>query len=481
MIHQILKLQAMGHSIRKISQSLKLSRNTVRRYLRQGVTLVADVEPASEPRVKLSWQEAIPWEELRSKRRRGVTAKQLYADYEPAISYPRFCFHLREAEKAKPQIAPRIMHNPGEKIHIDFCDGVVIVDPRTGKKRVTHLFAAVLPFSSYTFAIFTWDQKLPSFLRCHEALWSWLGGVTPYAVVDNLKSGVKKAHRYDPETNPTYCDYGNHCGFAVLPARPYKPRDKASVESGIGCLQRSFYQTIHDKTFYSLDELNRCLREFLTHFNTKTMKDYGVSRRERFTVEQQKLLPLPQSRYEVCEWKEAKVHPDCCIQVAKCFYSVPFRYVGQKVRVKQTDKLIEIFNQETQPIACHRRAEKIGSVCIEDAHLPPHHQQRQCFDLRKGQARAKSVGPKTTQLVDILFNDARPLRYLRRVQGIFRLLDSGAIDQQSLEYAAGQVLTYERYQLSFIQSCAVRFQATGGRLTSLAPRRQPENTYLHGE
>lgn len=160
---------------------------------------------------------------------------------------------------------------------------------------------------------------------------------------------------------------------------------------------------------------------------------------------------------------------------------MPFQYVAQKVRVKQTDKLIEIFNQETKPIACHQRADKIGSVCVEDGHLPPRNQQSQSFDLRKGQARANAVGPNTAKLVATMFADARPLRYLRRVQGMFRLLDNAAIDAKSLEYASGQALTFARYQLSFIQSCAQRFAANGGRLTSLAPRRQPENTFLHGE
>jgi transposase len=485
MINQVLKLKELGHPIRKISNSLGISRNTVRRYIRLSrvASPISMIDEASgeAQTLRLRWMTGISWEEICAKNKRGITAKQLYIEYEPQVSYSRFCFYLRESNTSLPSLAPRLVHNPGEKIYIDFCDGIAITDRKTGKKRTTQLFAAVLPFSSYTFATFTWDQKLPSFLRCHEALWAWLGGVIPYVVVDNLKSGVKKAHRYDPDTNPTYCDYGNHQGFAVLPARPYTPRDKAAVESGIGCLQRSFYQGVHDQTFYSLEELNHYLRVFLDTFNGSVMKDYGVSRRDRFAVEREKLLPLPLNLYEICEWREAKVHPDCCIQVAKSFYSVPFRYVGQQVRVKKTDKLVEIFNQETQAIACHRRAETVGSVRVDEHHLPPYHQQSQCFDLHKGQARAKAVGANTAQLVELLFSDPRPLRYLRRVQGIFRLLDTEVIDRRALEYASGQALTFSRYQLSFIQSCAVRFRETGGRLSSLAPQRQPENTFLHGE
>ncbi len=115
----------------------------------------------------------------------------------------------------------------GEKIHIDYTDGISIYDAKTGKELKTQLFVGTLAFSSYFYAEFCWDQKQASFLKVQENMWRFLGGVTPYLVVDNLKSGVSKAHLYDPDVNPTYCDFANHYNFAVLPARPYTPRDKA--------------------------------------------------------------------------------------------------------------------------------------------------------------------------------------------------------------------------------------------------------------
>ncbi|RYD18762.1 MAG: transposase, partial [Lysobacteraceae bacterium] len=107
-------------------------------------------------------------------------------------------------------------------------------------------------------------------------------GGLPYVVIDNLKSGVKNAHRYDPDLNPTYCDYGNQCGFAVLPARPYTPRDKACIEATIGVFQRSLFQSIREQVFYDLWQLNdRCLN-YVVELNSSVMKDYGISRDERF-------------------------------------------------------------------------------------------------------------------------------------------------------------------------------------------------------
>lgn len=113
-------------------------------------------------------------------------------------------------------------------------------------------------------------------------MWAYFGGVAPYVVIDNLKSGVKKAHRYDPDVNPTYYDYANRNGFAAIPARPYTPCDKAAVEAAIGTIQRSFYQSVREKKYYSLVDLNRDFRRFLDEFNHGIMHDYGVSRRDPF-------------------------------------------------------------------------------------------------------------------------------------------------------------------------------------------------------
>ena len=480
-IEQIKKLRDGGHPIRKIAVILGVSRNTIRRHLRveQDACSPESDKNAEIAGTALQWKQQLDWQGICDKRRKGYTAKQLYQDYQPDISYQRFCVHVREALVAAPELALRLNHNPGEKTQVDFCDGIAITNPKTGEQSKTHLFVGVLPFSSYCFGIFVENQKLPTFIRAHESMWAYFGGITPYVVIDNLKAGVKKAHRYDPELNPTYCDYANHSQFAVLPARPYTPRDKACVEANIGAIQRSFFQSVRDQHFYSLRELNEHFRQFLEDFNGRIMADYGVNRRERFEVEKSKLLPLTTSTYELSEWRQAKVHPDCCIQIGKCFYSVPHQYRGQLVRVKITEFIISIFDQEARAIACHQRSRGIGEVVFCENHYPERYIQSQCFDVKKALAKAESVGPNTELLVDELLSGIRPLRFLRRIQGMFRLLDNG-ISAESLEYATGQAITFSKHQLSFIKSCAQHYQLTGGRLQACRPQRDPESIYLRG-
>ena len=91
------------------------------------------------------------------------------------------------------------------------------------------LFVAVLGASSYTYAEVTWSQKLPDWIGAHVRMFAHFGMVPRLVVPDNLKSAVLRASFYDPETNPTYGRMAAHYGVGVVPARPYKPRDKAKV------------------------------------------------------------------------------------------------------------------------------------------------------------------------------------------------------------------------------------------------------------
>jgi transposase len=477
MIDQILAMHKQGVSIRKIARALGLSRNTVRGYVRVKAPSDKEIVPSEKP--LSSWDLDFPWDHVLDQRRRGVTCKQLYLEMQPAISYPHFARIVRQRLKPSPTPALRLDHEPGQRVQIDFCDGPLVRDPRTNKPRKTYLFCAVLPFSSYTYAEIVFDQKLATFIACHQRMWSFFGGITPYVVVDNLKSGVKNAHRYDPDVNPTYCDFGNQCGFAVLPARPYTPRDKASCEAAIGVIQRTFFQEIRDESFYDKAQINDRLRPFLEKLNTAVMKDHGVSRNDRFAVERPLLLPLKGMDYEILEWRTAKVHPDSCIQVDKCLYSVPFHYIGQRLRVRTGPHTIEVFNADLASIACHKRLQRPGASSILEGHLPSYLQQSQSFDIRKAKAKSESIDPKTTELVELLFSDSRPLRHLRRVLGIIRLRDQG-FSNESIEYGSAQALCFHRYQLSYIKACAESFKSNGGAIRSTVPVRDPTTIHLHG-
>ena len=470
---QIQELLAQGKSIRKIAESLQIARNTVKKYagLHAHETETAPSCPA--------WASGLNWGEIEQRFQSGIQIKQLHAEYAPGmISLSTFYrrFKTMRQSSLKPTIP--MNHKPGERAQIDYCDGIDIIDPVTCKIQKTQLFVGVLPFSSYCYAEFSFNQKQISFLHSHENMWRYFGGVTPYVVIDNLKSGVSKAHIYDPERNQTYCDFGNHYGFAVLPARPRRPRDKGVVEATVQALQKSFYQKHNRHTFTSLGELNSSLRQFLKTFNNRIMKDYGVSRWQRFEQEKDLLLALPKDRYDLKEWSLAKVHPDCHIQVKHCFYSVPFQRVGQQVRVRISTALIEIFDLEGNALAAHSRPSGRGKRVTVDAHFPEERLQASRFEIKQAKAKAAAIGPKTQELMDILFGGPRPLVNLRKAQGLLRFFGKDGIDNDAMEYAASQCITFQKFRLSFYRDCATSFAQQRFRSKRQAPRRDNSSLCL---
>jgi hypothetical protein len=254
---------------------------------------------------------------------------------------------------------------------------------------------------------------------------------------------------------------------------------KGSGESNIGVVQRGFFQEVRNRVFYSLEELNEALRQYLERLNHQLMKDYGVCRAERFEDEKKHLKALPPSPFEMSEWRAAKVHPDCHIQVEKNFYSVPFLYVGQKLRVRLTDKMVEVFSEDSLPISAHSRLSGIGKFSTYDSHYPEKKLSVARFEVHHAKEQATRLGPHVEKLVDKLLSTDYPLRHLRRVQGILRLAKRYPITPQALDHACQRALSFNKTRLAYIKDCALYFVSHGQRPTLLAPQRKPDTVHLH--
>lgn len=478
---EVFKLKKSGHGIRKIAQILGLSRNTVKGILKNEGPSSTDLI-GTVPEVR-AWSETIPWSEIEKELSRPyISVKQLALEYAPeGIPYLRFWreLHRRLPKDLSQQVRIRMHHEPGDRFEIDYMDGLMLTDRKSGNKIKTQLFVGVSPASDYPYGEFTLKQKQCEFIASHNRMFEYFGGVPKYIVVDNLKSGVFRAHRYDPDLNATYCDYANHMGFAVLPARPYTPRDKASVEVMNGVIQRQFFPEMRNRTFYCLGELNEAFWEYLKKLTLDVMKDYGLSRAERFEVEKPFLRPLPNETFEITERRVLKVHPDCHVQVDRCFYSVPYKFIGQEVSVKLRLKTLEIYNQDHEEIAIHPRKQGIGLFSTYDAHYPEQKLVAARFDLMSIKKEASRIGPETQGVVDSLLSGVSPLRFLRRAQGIVRLAKS--LPSEAIEYGCQQAKLFGRLRLNYITSCATRFHANGARpvLVKSAPQRDPSELCLH--
>jgi len=356
-------------------------------------------------------------------KRKGVTLQLLWSEYaeahgERAYRYSQFCFHYQRWRKRQKRCM-RQLHRAGEKLFIDYCGQTVpIVDGATGEIHPAQVFVAVLGASSYSYAEATWTQELPQWIASHQRAFQFFGGVVELLVPDNLRSGVTKACRYDPQPNATYQEMARHYGCAILPARPYRPKDKSKAEVGVQVVERWILARLRHHTFFSLGELNAALRELLSELNTRPFQKLPGSRQSAFeALDKPALKPLPERPYEYAEWKQAKPGIDYHVEVDKRYYSVPHRWVGHKVDVRASASVVEVFHKG-QRIAAHPRSHtQLFSTLPE--HMPSSHRQHREWSPGRFLNWAKQIGPATLEVVKRQLEDLpHPEHGYRRCLGL---------------------------------------------------------------
>jgi transposase len=165
-----------------------------------------------------------------------------------------------------PKVTLRIETAPGEVVQVDFGEVTPLIDPATGAPRRTYVFVMVLAWSRHMYAEFVFDQKIPTWLQCHQHAFEFFGGVPQRLVIDNLKSAILKAYARDrePEVVRAYAECAEHYNFLIDPCLPKKPEHKGKVEKGgVGYIQRSFVPLM-DKAL-ARPEANQRLWLWLKH------------------------------------------------------------------------------------------------------------------------------------------------------------------------------------------------------------------------
>lgn len=362
----------------------------------------------------------------RERHRPGVTLELLHHEYleqhPEGLRYTAFCDRYRKWIRRR-GLVMRQLHVAGDKLFVDYSGKKPqIVNPKTGEVTEVELFVAVLGASNYTYAEATATQQIADWIGSHVRALTYFEGVTAALVPDQLKSGVVKACRYEPETQRTYEDLARHYNTTVLPARPRSPRDKASVEVGVQIVQRWILARMRNEVYHSLAELNARIRELLVELNNRTMKRYGKSRRELFeAVEKPTLRPLPPSVFEFSEWSKGRVNIDYHVLVDHHLYSVPYPLVHEAVEARRTATTVEVYHRQKR-VASHRRSHVRGGFTTDPAHMPSSHRAHAEWTPSRILSWAEKVGPHTRQLCDaILTTRPHPEQGFRSCLGILRL------------------------------------------------------------
>lgn len=411
---------------RQIAQLTGQSKTTIGRYREMAERkklkweMVKQLDPAGvralfnlpakggKPKVQPSWPDV-----HREKMESGVTVKLLWEEYEAEhrpnhLSLPRFSA-LYKAFAARQTPSMRIEHPPGEAVYVDYSGKLMqYIDPTTQQPVDVQVFVAVCPHSSYTFVTCTASQQTPDWLAALVKSLEFFGGSPSRLVSDNLKPAVTKPG-VRPQLQRDYVEFGRHYDLSQEAARPYCPKHKAAVEGAVKFMQQNIKDRLRKERFFSLDELNAAVAQKLDDANRKVMRDYGMSRRQRFELtERAALRPLPPTRYEYAEWLTVtKVPKDYHGLVRGHYYSVPHTLLGEKLEARLQGERVEFFHKGVC-IARHARSSVKGGNTTLSAHQPENHRAQAGRTIEGMKEWAKSVGPFTVRLVDAQFQRSNP-------------------------------------------------------------------------
>jgi transposase len=339
-----------------------------------------------------------------------VTLRLLWEEYREqnpdGCSYTTFWRHHQDWKKRQ-SLVMRQDHLAGEKVFVDFCDGLNLVDPKTGEIKKTHLFVGVLGASSFTFAYAVPSQKVPHWIECHLRMYEYFGGVSAITIPDNLKSAVTRPDRYEPVLNDTYKEMAEHYGTVIIPARVRKPRDKAKAENGVLIAQRWILARLRNRFFYTMKDMNDAIAELLEMMNNKTMRHRNQSRRQLWeTIDRPALKPLPARRYELAEWKRVRLNIDYHIQFDDHLYSAPSSLAREELMVRATARTVEILHKGKR-VASHARSyAKYKKTTVAD-HMPSSHRRYAEWTPTRMVEWAGQVGTEMAAYVEELLKRRR--------------------------------------------------------------------------
>jgi transposase len=322
---------------------------------------------------------------------------------------------------------------PGEEAQVDFFFVGRWTDPATGQGHRLSAFLMTLAHSRHQFLYPVLGEDERNWLAAHVAAFTFFGGAPRRLVPDNLSAGIRKADRYDPRVNRAYSELTRYYGCLVDPARVRHPKDKPRVERGVAYARESFFR---GRSFTSVQQMRaeavRWARE------VAGQRIHGTTRERPWATFQQReqaaLLPLPPAPWELATWTTAVVQADCHLCVARAHYSVPYRYVGQRLDVRLGERVVSIYDGATL-VTSHPRQLRGRATRLE--HYPPGGQTFLRATPQVCLQRAQAVGPATTHLVETLLAP-RLLHLLREAQAVLRLTERWEAAQ--LEAACAQAL-----------------------------------------
>jgi transposase len=392
----------------------------------------------------------------REMKKKGVTLFLLWEEYKEqypqGFMYTQFCKKYRDYRKHN-NVYLRKVYKAGERMLVDWAGLTMSYTDEQGKEKKAYLFVAVLPASSYGYTEPFRDMTLQSWIEAHIHALEYFGGTPRLFVPDNAKTAVIKADYYDPSLNKTYREMADYYGAAIVPARPLAPTDKAPVETSVQIVERRIIAKLRDRQFLSFAEVREAVAAELEILNRQPFQKLPGNRMSVFLeTEKTTLMRLPERRYEIAQWKKAKVNFDYHVSFGKnVYYSVPWQFTGKEVDIRATSSTLEVFYQGER-IACHVRSYDTRRRYITcDTHMPEQHRAVTGWSPQRFISWAAKTGEKTKAYITwLLEHRDHPEQAYKTCAGILRLASGVPVEQ--MEHACSLALARNIYAYRYFKT-----------------------------
>lgn len=474
-LKQIIRLKAQDISNRKVAKSLNIGRKTVNKYVKRieqldlhyrDLLLLSDssldelfekpenlCNEGNRKAILWSW---MPYIEKELKRV-GVTRWNLWAEYKnkhpDGYSYSIFCTEYQHSQEQH-GVVMHFEHKAGDKLYVDYTGKKLeIVNRETGEVTEVEVLVAVLGASQYTYVEATKSQKKEDFIGAIEKALYYFDGVPRAIVPDNLKSAVTKASKYEPRLNETFEDFALHYETTILPTRSRKPRDKSLVEGAVNIVYNRIFSVIRDRVFFNLPELNIALRELLENYNAINFTGKDHSRKDLYDqIEKQALVPLPNGLYEFKTYACVTVLKSSHVWLLedKHYYSVHYKYLGEKVKLIYTMSRVEIYFK-AERIAFHQRNLYPYKYTTVREHMPTAHNFVSDWNPERFLSWASGIGEPTKTVIEkILQSKNHPEQAYKSCVGILGFAKK--VGNERLNNACGRAILYQNYSYTSIKN-----------------------------
>ena len=439
-----------GRSQRWIARELGVHRRTVKRYAKElSDAKCSDAPPGSKCTISRTGKVGRP-SHCEAHRQRiekqldlGLSAQRIYQDLKVECgfrsSYASVQRFVKKLKEEQPVRIWRMECEPGEEAQVDYGE-MRILQNEKGNLLKVYLLRVVLSCSRKSYTEASRRMNTECFIRGLENALRYFGGVPRRLCPDNLKAAVLKADWHEPQLNPKLLSFAEHYGFALMPARPFRPTDKGKVENVVKYVKNN---ALRGRRFKSLAEINTHLRQWES--TVADQRIHGTTRQQVeqhfLEVEKAALRPLPESLFECFEEGRRKVHRDGYVEVKRSYYEVPQEYIGARVWVRWDSRNVRVYNHRMEQIAIHARLEpgrfskSLGVAGVRHSVTQSIHYYR---------SRIETLGDHCLAWADALI-ERNADQALRPIQGLLGL--SKRTSPQQLDQACKQACRHGQYSL----------------------------------